>query len=53
MLQEQLPLTPFLYKKPFVKYVKNPFSGENKKQFLKVFDSPQLVEDDGKYKPDR
>ena len=53
VLQEQLPLTPFLYKMPFVEYVKNPFSGENKKLFLKVFDSPQLVEDDGKYKTDR
>ena len=53
VLQEQLPLTPFLYKKPFVKYVKNLFSGKNKKQFLKVFDSPRLVEDKGKYKTDR
>ena len=52
VLKEQLPLTPFLYEKPFVEYVKYPFSGKNEKRFLKVFDSPWLVEDKGWYKTD-
>ena len=53
VLKEQLPLTPFLYEKPFVEYVKNPFTGKDRKQFLKVSDSLRLVEDKGKYKTDR